>query len=85
MLIHTLFEIYSYMMIAWIIMSWIPELRNSKFGYWLGRLTEPYFSIFRRFIPPLGMIDISPIVAFFVYRILVNLIIGQLLPLLLPL
>jgi DNA (cytosine-5)-methyltransferase 1 len=27
--------------------------------------TDPYLNLFRRFIPPLGMIDISPIIAFF--------------------
>ncbi|WP_348520884.1 YggT family protein [Alicyclobacillus fastidiosus] len=46
-----LFQIYSYMMIAWILMSWIPNLRYSQFGRFLGKFVDPYFSIFRRFIP----------------------------------
>jgi uncharacterized protein YggT (Ycf19 family) len=29
---------------------------------------EPYLSIFRRFIPPIGPLDISPIVAIFVLQ-----------------
>jgi YggT family protein len=31
----------------------------------VGRLVEPYLQPFRSIIPPLGMIDISPIVAIF--------------------
>ncbi len=37
---------------------------------------EPYLSIFRRFIPPLGPIDISPIVAILVLQIVGRIIIG---------
>ncbi|WP_326492669.1 YggT family protein [Alicyclobacillus dauci] len=80
MVLSYCFRIYSYMMLVWIIMSWIPNMRYSRIGTLLGKLVDPYFSIFRRFIPPLGGIDLSPIVAFFVYRIIVSLILGQVLP-----
>lgn len=59
------FNVYYYMIIIYILMSWLPQLRETSFGEMLGRLVEPYLQIFRRFIPPLGMIDISPIVALF--------------------
>ena len=39
---------------------------SSSIGQFLGRICEPYLEPFRRIIPPLGMIDISPIVAFLV-------------------
>jgi YggT family protein len=42
----------------------------------LRDVCEPYLRIFRRFIPPLGPIDISPIVAIFVLRIVGGLIVG---------
>lgn len=38
----------------------------------LRDVTEPYLSIFRRFIPPLGPLDLSPLVA-----VLVLTIVGQ--------
>ncbi len=44
-------------------MSWFPNARESSFGQILARICEPYLEVFRRFIPPIGMIDISPIVA----------------------
>lgn len=56
-------EIYSWIIIIYILMSWFPNARESSFGQIMGSLVEPYLEPFRRIIPPLGMIDISPIVA----------------------
>lgn len=58
-----LFQIYEYILIARILMSWVPDMERTSFGQFLYKITEPYLSIFRRFIPPFGMIDFSPIVA----------------------
>jgi YggT family protein len=71
-LIRALFEIYSYAIIIYILMSWVPQIRETSVGRILGRIVEPYLSIFRRIIPPLGMIDISPILAFFALRLAEN-------------
>ncbi|MGG3884739.1 YggT family protein [Brevibacillus panacihumi] len=57
------FTVYQYMIIAYILMSWVPQMRDTGIGQLLERLVEPYLAPFRRFIPPLGFIDISPIVA----------------------
>lgn len=59
------FRIYSFMLIGYILMSWVPAAQNSAIGRMLEKVCEPYLGIFRKFIPPLGMIDISPIVAIF--------------------
>ncbi len=56
-------QIYSFIIIISILMSWVPSARETKIGQIIERITEPYLSFFRKFIPPLGMIDISPIVA----------------------
>ncbi|WP_077622092.1 YggT family protein [Sediminibacillus massiliensis] len=59
-------EIYSFALIAYILMSWFPGARESSFGSFLAKICEPYLEPFRKIIPPLGMIDISPIVAILV-------------------
>ncbi|WP_195572798.1 YggT family protein [Paenibacillus sp. 1001270B_150601_E10] len=65
--LNYLFQIYWWMIIIYVLMSWIPNVRSSFIGEILGKLVEPYLSIFRRFIPPIGgMLDISPIIALFV-------------------
>ena len=71
-LVMTVFTVYQFMIFAYILMSWIPSLQASWFGEMLGKLVEPYLSIFRKFIPPIGMIDISPIVALFALRFIMN-------------
>lgn len=44
-------------------MSWVPNARESGLGQMLGQIVEPYLEPFRKIIPPIGMLDISPIVA----------------------
>lgn len=67
--ISTLTSIYTYMIIAYVLLSWLPNARDSFVGVWLGKLVEPYLAPFRRIIPPIGgMLDISPIVALIALR-----------------
>jgi YggT family protein len=67
--ISTLIQIYTYVLIAYVLLSWLPNARESFIGEILAKLCEPYLGIFRRFIPPIGgMIDISPIVALIALR-----------------
>ena len=62
-----LVRFYYFALIARILLSWLPQLQENRIAEFLYRITEPYLAIFRRFIPPLGMIDLSPIVAFIAY------------------
>lgn len=67
--IVTLLGYYSWVLIAYILLSWFPNARESKVGQILTYLCEPFLNPFRRIIPPIGgMLDISPIVALFVLR-----------------
>ena len=50
-------------------MSWFPNARGTSIGQFLAKICEPYLELFRKFIPPLGMIDISPIVALLVLNL----------------
>ena len=56
-------RIYYYMIIGHILLSWFPNTRDSFIGELLAKLVEPYLRPFRRFIPSIGIIDLSPIVA----------------------
>lgn len=73
-IVKSAFTLYYYMMIFYILSSWIPALRMSQIGVVVGRLVEPYLSVFRRFIPPIGMIDLSPIVAFIAFGYLQRIV-----------
>jgi YggT family protein len=45
----------------------------------LRDVTEPYLSIFRRFIPPLGPLDLSPMIA-----VIVLIVVGEIVVSLIP-
>jgi YggT family protein len=69
-LVHTVINIYFWIILAMVIMSWLvafgivnrsnPYVR--QIGYALDRLTEPLLRPIRRFLPDLGGIDVSPII-----------------------
>ncbi|MDX8364987.1 YggT family protein [Cytobacillus sp. IB215665] len=61
-------DIYFYALFIYILMSWFPNARETSIGQVLTSICEPYLEPFRKIIPPLGMIDISPIVAILVLR-----------------
>lgn len=66
--LSSIISIYIWALIIYILMSWFPNARGTAIGQLLAKICEPYLEVFRRFIPPLGMIDISPIVAIFVLQ-----------------
>ncbi|RKD75441.1 YggT family protein [Sinobaca qinghaiensis] len=59
-------QIYSFIVLAYILMSWFPNARETSIGQFIGSIVEPFLEPFRRVIPPLGMFDISPLVALLV-------------------
>jgi YggT family protein len=63
--VDILFQLYMLMLFVRIISSWFPEFQNSRVMQFISFYTDPYLNFFRSFIPPLGMFDFSPIVAFF--------------------
>lgn len=68
--VDTFFNIYLFMIFIRILGSWIPELAQSRFMQFIAFFVDPYINIFRKIIPPLGMVDISPIAALFVLQII---------------
>ncbi|WP_413301428.1 YggT family protein [Bacillus sp. 1P10SD] len=69
LLLKRVISIYSMALIIYILMSWFPNARETAIGRFLARICEPYLEPFRRIIPPIGMMDISPIVAFIVLNL----------------
>lgn len=68
-IIYRALELYSWVLIAYILMSWFPNARDTAIGRFLTKISEPYLEPFRRFVPAIGMFDISPIVALIVLRL----------------
>lgn len=47
LLIFRLIEIYSWVLIAAALISWVPAINFSPLGNFIRRLTNPYLSLFR--------------------------------------
>ncbi|HIK18665.1 MAG TPA: YggT family protein [Leptolyngbyaceae cyanobacterium M33_DOE_097] len=63
--LSTFLTIYTLLLFIRILLSWFPNVDwyNQPFAA-LSQITDPYLNVFRSFIPPLGGIDFSPILAF---------------------
>jgi len=73
----TAISIYTYVIIITILLSWFPNIDwYSQPFVTLRQLTDPYLNLFRSIIPPLGGIDISPILAILLLQVVGGLIGG---------
>lgn len=72
--IHLAFRVYTLLLMARIIGSWFPQFAQHKIMAFIAFYTDPFLNIFRRFIPPVqGVLDLSPLIAFFALGILEKL------------
>ncbi|NJP37567.1 YggT family protein [Alkalicoccus luteus] len=72
---QTIFQLFQYAFTAYyiaifyyVIMSWVPALGENAVGEFVHKIVNPYVEVFRKIIPPLGMIDISVIFALIAFR-----------------
>jgi YggT family protein len=71
--VNVAFQVYMYLLIIRILLSWVRHNPYQPVIRFIYEVTDPYLNVFRRFIPPFGVVDFSPIVAFFVWQILWNM------------
>jgi len=74
-----LIDFYKILVFVWCILSWIPMRAEgilADVAHAIDTLVSPYINLFRRFIPPFGGLDFTPILAIIVLGLLQRLIIG---------
>jgi len=68
--IRILFLVYTLMILIRVLGSWFPNFQQTRFMHFIAHYTDPYINIFRRFIPPIGgVLDLSPLIAFIVLKL----------------
>ena len=68
-------EIYSLILIIRVLLSWFPNLDwSNPILSSISSITDPYLNAFRGIIPPIGGLDISPILAFVVLNLMQSLL-----------
>lgn len=74
-LLAALVQIYTFVLLLRILATWIPNLDPyNPIVRVLFQITEPILEPARKLIPPIGMIDISPIVVFLVLGLLQDIL-----------
>jgi YggT family protein len=76
LLVSWTFAVLQIALIVRVIASWFRISSYSRWIHWAYVLTEPILRPLRQFIPPLGMVDITPIVAYFLLWLLEGVLVG---------
>ncbi len=70
------FRLIYLLLIVYILLSWFPNVSWQKQPFYAIKSFADIFLLpFRRLIPPIGMVDISPIVAFICLSFIANFLI----------
>lgn len=65
LLIRWTFAFLKFALIVRVVVSWLPRLAHSRWLSWSYGATDWMLRPLRRVVPPLGVIDITPLVAYF--------------------
>ena len=71
-------KVFFFAMIISVILSWVAPGSTSPGAELVNQITEPALAPFRRFLPNLGGLDISPILAFMVIQLIQSYVIPPL-------
>lgn len=80
LLISWAFQLLQIAILVRVISSWIRVSPYSPWVRWSYTLTEPMLAPLRRIIPAFGMIDLTPIIAYFALGIIKAIVIGVIAP-----
>ena len=73
-LISTLIDLYSLIVLAAVVVSWAQLAPAHPLRATLDRLTEPVLGPIRRVLPPVGGLDLSPLVLLIALQLLGRLL-----------
>ena len=74
--IPLLFNLYSFLILARVLLSWVNVSPYHPIVVFIHEVTDPVLRPLRNIIPPIGMMDISPIAALILLQILESLILS---------
>ncbi len=69
-----LLQVLSFAILIRALLSWFPVSQENPLVRLLMEVTEPILSVFRRVLPRIGMIDLSPLAAILVLNFIADVI-----------
>jgi len=76
--VDIIFRVYYILILVRVVLSWVRHDPYHPLVRFIYEVTEPVLGFFRRIIPSLGMIDISPLVALLALELVHWLIVAYL-------
>lgn len=73
--ILTCIDLYSFILVLYALMSWIPRLYNTAIGRFITGICEPYLNLFRRLPLQFAGLDFSVLVALIALELIRYLIV----------
>jgi YggT family protein len=73
-LIFRFLELCNIVLLVRVIVSWFPVDRSAGWYRALYAVTEPVLRPIRSLVPPIGMVDVSPLVAFLLISVLARVV-----------
>lgn len=78
LLLGILFALMTLLFIFRIVLTWYPQIDLNQFPFSLVAWpTEPFLAPTRKIIPPLGGVDISPVIWVGIFSLLREMLVGQ--------
>jgi YggT family protein len=72
--IPLLFNLYSFLILARVLLSWINASPGNPIVTFIIEATDPVLKPLRSVIPPIGMMDLSPIAALILLQIVETIV-----------
>lgn len=70
-ILNFILQIFNLLLLARVLISWFPNIdRSNPIVQFLFDITEPVLKPIREMLPPSGMMDFSPLVAFLIIQVL---------------
>ncbi len=77
--INSVFSIFYFIILIRCALSFLPSINWQKQPFYsIKAITDLYLDIFKKFIPPIGMLDVSPIVAIIALGVIQNVLLAVL-------
>ncbi|NTW97523.1 MAG: YggT family protein [Oscillochloris sp.] len=76
MFINILFNVLLFAILGRVLISWIDPMGNMRVTQILREITEPILAPLRSLLPPIGMMDLSPMVAMILLSLLQRLLLS---------
>lgn len=80
-ILNSIVSFYCLLIFVWALLSWFKTANKTVRDIYkmLDTIVSPYVNLFRKFIPPMGGMDLSPLIALIVLQLVSRLLFGLLL------